>query len=292
MTFSYFVTPQWLEEHLNDSTIRILDATIFFDIDEEEMLRSGRAQYESHHIPGAIEANLFQLSDPQAKFPFTVAKPNQIKQVLEELGVEQGSHVVVYDSGPQVGVDFSAAIWAARLAWQLLYAGFEKVSILEGGFDRWLAEKRPVSKEIKSYSSSSLKLDHKPKYLVSKEDVFKAMTDDQVLVIDALPTEQYTGTISPYGENRAGHIPSSQNLFYGNLADPLTGKLHNEETLRSLFNAIPGFKEAQSIIIYCGFGVAASWLFMVLKQLGFDQIAIYDGSLDEWTADPQCPLEI
>lgn len=292
LTHKYFVDPDWLEAHLEDPQVRVLDATIFFDLNSEEMLKTGKEQYENFHIPGALEANLFEFSDPNAKLPFTVADASQVIPKLEEMGISDDTHVVVYDSGPQVGVDFSASIWAARLAWQLLYYGLAKVSILEGGFDRWKAEGKPLSKEIKSYPKGKLNVTTQDKFLASKADVLAAIYSEEISIIDALSPEQYNGQINPYGDKRMGHIPSSFNIFYGDFADPATGKLYGSNDLAMKFIDANALSPDQEVILYCGFGVGAAWDFMILKSLGQDNLALYDGSLDEWTQDPSCPLSL
>lgn len=292
MAHNYFVDPDWLEAHLEDPQVRVLDATIFFDLNSEEMLKMGKEQYENFHIPGALEANLFEFSDPNAKFPFTVAESSQVLPMLEEMGISDDTHVVVYDSGPQVGVEFSASIWAARLAWQLLYYGLTKVSILEGGLDRWKAEGKPLSKEIKSYPRGKLNVTTQDKFLASKADVLAAIDSEEISIIDALSPEQYIGQINPYGDKRMGHIPSSFNIFYGDFADPATGKLYGSNDLAMKFIDANALSPDQEVILYCGFGVGAAWDFMILKSLGQDNLALYDGSLDEWTQDPSCPLSL
>lgn len=291
MKDSYFVSPNWLEDHLDDPKVRILDATIFFDVADEEMLKSGKKQFESHHIPGTVEANLMELSDAQADLPFTVMPHAEFIKTLEEMGISDDTHVVIYDSGPQVGVEFSASIWAARLAWQMLYSGLTKVSILEGGFDRWLLEGRPVSKEVVEYPKGKLNVQQQDQYFADKEAVLSAIKNPDIQIIDALSPDQYHGKITPYGPDKAGHIPTSYNVFYGGLADPQTGHLLDKVRLSEIFKSAGLLNPSKETILYCGFGVGASWVFMVLKELGHDHIAVYDGSMDEWTQDDQLPLE-
>lgn len=291
MKHSYFVTPEWLAANLDNQNIRVVDATIFFDLDEEELLKSGKKQYQTHHIPGAVEANLFELSNPQAKLPFTIAKHEDFIKALEDLGISNHTHVVIYDSGPQVGVDFSASIWAARLAWQMLWAGLENVSILEGGFDRWLAENRPISKEIPKFSPGKLNVIERSEYLASKQDVIRAMDNESIVIIDALSPEQYRGEIAPYGLEKAGHIPSAINVFYGLMADSATGELKSRNDLAQLFLEIDALSPEKEIINYCGFGVGAAWNFIILKHLGKQKVSVYDGSMDEWTIDANLPIE-
>ncbi len=291
MTHSYFVSPDWLEAHLQDPNVRVVDASIFFDVDDEVMIQSGKKQFETHHIPGTVEANLMELSDPTAELPFTVMPHEYFVKALEKMGISDETQVVVYDSGPQVGVEFSASIWAARLAWQMLYAGLTKVSILEGGFDRWLLEGRPVSKEIVEYPEGQLNVQQQDQYFVDKKAVLAAIKADNIQIVDALSPDQYRGVSAPYGPDRAGHIPGSKNVFYGSLADPTTGRLLDREVLSQIFEEAGALDDTVETILYCGFGVGASWLFMVLKELGKEKIAVYDGSMDEWTQDDQLPIE-
>mgnify|MGYP001198264015 CR=1 FL=1 len=286
------VDTNWLAERLDDPKLRIIDATTFLKIPEnggETGIWSGRDAYEKGHIPGAVFADLLtDLSDPEAKLPMTVPPRDQFVKKMEELGVGDGTYVVIYDQGAMVGSPVVAAQWASRLAWQLRYEGFDEISVLEGGFQKWKDEGRPVSTESGHYPPAEFTGQRRPDLLATKEDVKNAMKDDKVVLINSLSPADFRGETDTYP--RKGHIPSSVNVFFGQHADETTRKVHDEETLRQTFEKVGALDPNKKVITYCGGGIAATWNALILNKLGQKNVAVYDGSMNEWASDPDCPL--
>jgi thiosulfate/3-mercaptopyruvate sulfurtransferase len=125
--------------------------------------------------------------------------------------------------------------------------------------------------------------------IASRDDVLRAIEGGGSCVVNALSEEQHRGeTTSAYG--RSGHIPTSVNVPSGSLVDPSTNAYLPLEQLRARFEAVGATSEP--VITYCGGGIAASNDAFVLTLLGVDRVAVYDGSLSEWAADPALPLEV
>src|SRR5699024_2902633 len=137
-----------------------MDATTHLSIDEKGIdtkIWSGREDYDKSHIPGAVFADILQdFSDPEGPYNFAV--------------IAHG------------GVDFEAADWDSRLAWQLKFEGFDNVAILEGGYDKWIRENRPVTHEAAAPEKGSLNITRRPEFFAGKEDVLKAIDDDNVVI--------------------------------------------------------------------------------------------------------------
>ncbi|SEM70442.1 thiosulfate/3-mercaptopyruvate sulfurtransferase [Mesobacillus persicus] len=288
----YIVDTNWLSERLDDPKLRLLDATTFLKIPDKEGdvgVWSGRDAYNEGHIPGAVFADLLKdLSDPNGKLPFTVPPREQFVRVMEELGVGEGTYVVIYDQGAMVGSPVVAAQWASRLAWQLRYEGFDDISVLEGGFQKWKDEGRSVSTEAGHYPRAHFTGERRPNLLATKEDVKKAMNDENVVLINSLSPADFKGETNTYP--RKGHIPNSVNVFFGNHADEKTREVFDDSRLRESFEKVGALDPNKKVITYCGGGIAATWNALILNKLGQKNVAVYDGSMNEWASDPDCPL--
>lgn len=294
MKLTPFVTTEWLAKNLDKPGLRIVDATIFMDFEAEkpeQMLTSGYDHYQQGHIPGAIFADMFALNKPDAAIPFTLGDRDAFIQKVTQLGLGDDQAIIVYDNGPDVHSGQPTSYWASRLVWQLTMAGFKNAAVLDGGYSKWLQENRPVTTASKTYPPATFSGTSRPELYASYADVQAAITDDDVIIIDSLPPQQYRGVVNPFGDDRAGHIPTAENVFYGDLSDAVSKALSDADTLKAKFAATGALDPGKKVITYCGFGIAATWLWLVLKSLGQENVAVYDNSLSEWTADAQNPLE-
>lgn len=292
MTLSdYFVTTDWLADHLEDEGIRIVDASVIFNPaadDPAEVLQSGRPGYEEGHIPGAIHADLFQLNQANADIPFTFTDPQAFADGLADLGLSADDDaIVIYDRLSMVGLEDKCQFWASRLAWQMAQIGWSNFYILDGGFFKWQEEDRPIETGEHSYPALSHQTVDPINLKAEESDVFAAIDKDDTIIMDTLPPEQYQGEVAPFGEEHAGHIPSAINVHYGSLTNNQTGELKDEESLREIFQAANLLDEDQQVISYCGFGVGATWVQYVLNALGQDRVSVYDDSMTGWTNHQQ-----
>lgn len=286
------VSTDWLEQHLGDPKLRIVDATTFMEMSEKggaPSVYSGKASYEEAHIPGAVYADLLnELSDPESMLPFMTPPRNDFIEKMTGLGIGDGNYIVIYDQGALVENPVVAAYWASRLAWQMKYEGFGNIAILDGGLPKWKAEGRPLTAVPGKYSPASFTGQRRPELLATKEDVQKATRDDNIVLINSLSPEDYRGETDSYP--RKGHIPSSVNVFFGSHADMETKSMLSDAALREPFEKLGALDPDKKVITYCGGGIAATWTSLILNKLGQKNVAVYDGSLNEWASDPSCPL--
>lgn len=286
------VTTEWLAEHLNNPKLRIVDATVFMKFPEAggpPEVESGRASYENGHIPGAVYADIVgELSDMDSALPFTVPSRETFIEKMTGLGIGDGLYTVIYDQNALVGESIASSYWASRLSWQMRYEGFGQVAILEGGLQKWLAEERPLSTETPDYPKANFSGQRDASMLATKEDVQKAMDDEQTILINSLSPEEFAGTQTD--DPRSGHIPGSENVFFGLHADEQTKALYDDDKLRALFEHTGALDPGKKVITYCGGGIAATWNALILNKLGQPNVAVYDGSMNEWASDPSCPI--
>ncbi|WP_353625875.1 rhodanese-like domain-containing protein [Bacillus sp. JCM 19041] len=235
------VDTHWLAERVDDPNLRIVDATTFLKQPAEGGyydVWSGKEVYEQGHIPGAVYADLLgDLSDKNAEFKFTVPPREQFVEKITDLGIGDGTYVVVYDQAQAVvGAPVIGSDWASRLAWQLHYEGFDNVAVLDGGFLKWKNEGRPVSTEPGSYPKAHFTGVRRKELLATKEDVKKAMHDDNTLLLNSLSPADFNGETDTY--ERSGHIPGSVNVFFGVHSDPKSAELYDDEQLRDTFDQV------------------------------------------------------
>lgn len=288
-----FVSTEWLNEHLEDENLRIIDATTFLQIPEAGGyydVWSGKEEYDKEHIPGAVFADLKNdFSDADASYNFAVIPHDEFVEKIKELGIDDDSFVVIYDRGAMVGVDFEASDWASRFAWQLKFEGFDNFAILEGGYNKWKKENRPVTDEVSTPKKGGLNIQRRSELYADKEDVLNAIDDDGVIILDSLQPESYNGTADTYA--RPGHIKGAVNVFFGDLADAQTGEIYDDEKLKRKFDEVGALDEDKKVITYCGSAIAATWTQYLLNKLGQENVAVYDGSLSEWAEDENLPME-
>jgi thiosulfate/3-mercaptopyruvate sulfurtransferase len=277
------VSTAWLAANLDDPDLRVFDSTVHLrpSTPGPYQIESGQADYEAAHIPGAAFLDLPRdLSDPDARLPFTMPPVGQLAQTLGAAGVRRGVRVVVYSS--------TTPMWATRLWWMLRASGFDDVAVLDGGLAKWTAEGRPVEAGVRRYAAAALSLTARPGAWADKAAVLAAVGDGGVCTINALSPSVHSGEGSTnYG--RKGHIKGSRNVPYAALLNA-DGTYRDDAELRELFEGV-GADQRKRVICYCGGGISATMDALALTRLGHADVAVYDGSMSEWSRDPELPME-
>jgi thiosulfate/3-mercaptopyruvate sulfurtransferase len=167
--------------------------------------------------------------------------------------------------------------------------GFDAAAVLNGGWQKWRREGRPVETGPgKSRPPGNFIVRERRPLMVGKEEVLRAIGNDAVCTINALSPEQHAGTGgNTYG--RSGHIKGSVNLPAAHLLDPGTNEFLAADELRKRFESVGA--SGRRVITYCGGGIAASADAFALVLLGHPDVKLYDASLSEWATDPALPME-
>lgn len=273
----------WLAENSGNSRVRIFDCTVVMvpTPDGGYTFRPGREEYDAGHIPGAAFVDVLgDLADKRSTLPMMMPPVAEFAATMAKYGVGKGAQVVLYDRGNHA--------WAARVWWMLRAAGFDDAAVLNGGWQKWLAEKRPVSTEPGTYPQSEFTPRPQPELIVSKEQVLDSLGRQGVTLINALTPQEFRGEAGRFP--RRGRIPGSRNVFCQTLIDPKTQAFLPVEELRKRFETT-GALQADRTITYCGAGIAASADALALTLLGVKNVAVYDGAMAEWSADPSLPME-
>ncbi|HEU5286615.1 MAG TPA: sulfurtransferase [Sphingomicrobium sp.] len=267
------VSTRWLADNLGAPDLVVLDASLFMPASG----RDARAEFLAAHIPGARFLDIDEQSDKANPAPHMLPPAEEFGSAMEALGVGRGDRIVVYDNSPLRS--------AARGWFMLRHFGTERVAVLDGGFEKWLAEGRPVESGEPPPRPARFAAIERPGEVVSKDEVRAGL--DAVL-LDARGQGRFEGSEpDPRPGVAAGHIPGARNLPFAQLYNE-DGTLRARGELARAF-ATAGADPSAPFVASCGSGVTASSLIFAAHLLGNCETRLYDGSWSEWGADPSTP---
>lgn len=280
MSFSAppLVTVDWLADHLTSPDIRIIDGSWYLP----QMNRDAEREYAEGHIPGAVFIDLDEISDDESPFPHMLPTPEKFSSHMEQLGIGDGHHVIVYDG--------AGLFSAARFWWMFKTMGQDNVSVLDGGFPKWIAADNPT--EAGRRASPTRRHTARPNNTIRRDidDMRRNLETGRAQVVDARSRGRFTGTDpEPRPELSSGHMPGSLSLPFGDLLKE-DGTLRTPADLKRIFESA-GVDLTKPIVTTCGSGVTAAIPFLALTILGHSKIALYDGSWSEWAATEGTPIE-
>ena len=275
---SKLVSTQWLEDHLVSTKVKVLDASWYLPGEK----RDPKKEFLQSHIPGAEYFDIDNFSDRTNHLPHMVPTSEKFDDELKKIGVSDHHHIIVYDGAGQ----FSAS----RAWWLFKLFDVGAVSILDGGFPKWVLEKRPVSSKISKLAGPSVNSKLKKHYVCNWKDVKKMALSDPSQIVDARSEDRFFGNApEPRAGLRSGHIPKSTNICYKELLND-DNTFKDFESLRNVFTS-KGVDIKRPIIASCGSGVTAAIIFFALDLLGAKSVALYDGSWCEWGSRPDLPVD-
>ena len=281
------VSTAWLAAHLGDPDLRVFETTTYLRPAEPGATvpyhpEAGREDYERGHIPGAGFLDLpGELSRKDAAVHFMMLPADEFAAVMARHGVGEGTRVVLYSR--------DRVMWATRVWWMLRVMGFDHAAVLDGGFEQWQAEGRPVSAEPADYPAASFVARPRPELMVDKDAVLAALDDPRTRLINTLSEADFAGE-EPSRYGRPGRIPGSVNLPWPGLTGPDGNLFIGLEDAAGRLAAL-GAPEAERIVCYCGGGISATMGLFLLHRLGYANLALYDASMAEWARDESLPIE-
>ncbi len=254
------VSTDWLTAHLNDADVRLVEVT------------PPGSGYVLAHLPGAVHLNLDEVFTGRDDGPTHMVGPlEHVAGVLGQLGLAPDQHVVVYD---EIG-----AQRAAHFFWLLEYLGFERVSVLEGGVERWMAEGRKMTRLRPTPEPRTFTPAPQADRLATADWIASRLESGGVCLLDCRTPEEYA----------EGHIPSAGNRSWEmTLTRRAYQAFRETDELRAEFAGLSA-TEDREIVTYCNTGQRSAHTYLALRLLGYPRVRNYNGSWAEWSARPDWP---
>jgi thiosulfate/3-mercaptopyruvate sulfurtransferase len=277
---SPLVSVDWLKQHLNHPQLIILDASAHMPGSE----RNAYQEWQQTHISGA---RFFDFNNkvcaPDTSLPHMLPSADRFTQEAQELGINQDSIIVIYDS---------LGIFSAPRAWWMFTAmGHTQCAVLDGGLPEWQSQAgatEPGQDDRGKQNQGNFVATFQTQWVKNKEDVLEAINNTDIQILDARSQGRFEGSApEPRAGLISGHIPSSGNLpFPALLTD---GKFKSKEELTRLLSE----KTTTDKQLYatCGSGITACVIAFAAHLIGIKNIAVYDGSWSEW-GQPELGLPI
>lgn len=261
----------WLESHLNEPDVVVVDMT------DDEM------QYTRYHIPGAVRLSYSNLlNEPVGKAPPAPLTEAQLAKLLGQLGISRQSQVVVYDD---VG-----GLNAGRLFFELERIGHPRVSVLDGGSVKWVLEGRRVDNKPVVRMPVVYRLGQQGRSRLARRPEVQRASDgsEPAVLLDVRTREEYAGNPK---EARSGHIPNAHWWPWEQAVRLDSGFILQEPEVLAASLAKVGISDKQTpVILYCRSGHRASQSYLSLRHLGFENVRVYLGSMNDYARDPLAPL--
>ena len=269
------VSTAWLAENLGRQDLTVIDSSWFMPA----LGRDARKEYLAAHIPGARFLDIVEVADATNPAPHMLPSAEEFGSAMEKLGVSKDDRIVVYDNSP--------TRTAARGWFMFRHFGAPKVAILDGGFQKWLAEGRPTEKGKPTKRMARFEPVERASEVVTKRQINSGFG---MPLVDARGRARFEGTeADPRLGVASGHIPGARNLPYSDLYNQ-DGTLRSPDEIRRLFLAA-GVDPEKPFVASCGSGVTANSLIFAARMLGNRDTRLYDGSWSEWGADPKTPKQ-
>ncbi|MBF0098965.1 MAG: sulfurtransferase [Magnetococcales bacterium] len=257
---SFFVSAEWLAAHLQDENLRILQI-------------GGEKYFSQFHIPGALLMSYGDLVCQREGVPGMRPETAQLSERFGQLGISRDHPVLIYDTSG--GAD------AARALWTLATLGHTALAILDGGLGVWYREKRAMSSHPTPRQAALYFAAPTETCLADAASVLAAIPEQaKVLLLDARTPQEYQGQTArpPFG-----HIPGARLFHWMDVLHSQFDPTLKERTLlRSRLAEVGVDDPQQPIITYCETGHRAAHTWLLLRELGFTQARLYDGSIAEW----------
>jgi thiosulfate/3-mercaptopyruvate sulfurtransferase len=260
----FVVTPAWLAAHLKDPSVVVL-AVVYREMGDDKA-------YADAHIPGARAIDGAQFGTKRDGLDLELPTAEELRARFEALGISDSTRVVVYASNPPA---------ATRLLFTLDYLGHTKFSLLDGGIKRWVAEGRPVTRDVPHVDRGRLTSRPQPGVVATADWIQARAGDKRVSLIDTRSDGEYLGTGERHGMPSEGHLEGAHQLEWQSLFKDADGNLKDKADLQRLY--ADRVRGGDTVVTYCWIGYRASATYFVARYLGYPA-KLYDGSYQDWLA--------
>lgn len=267
-----FVSTEWLARHINDRGMILLD------------VRTIEA-YNEGHVLGSVSAPISQWWVIRDELLLELPEPDDLRVLIGNAGITSKTKVVIIG---QTDSDYDRAN-GTRVAWTLIYAGIKNIAILDGGITKWLSENRAISTDSYIPTPQVYNGRFNEDVLVTKSYVNRYLNCAKI--IDNRIPEDFFGVSPLEFSTKEGHIKGASSLPTPWVFTK-SGTFKDIAVLEEMATNVVGKCKNARVITYCGVGgYGATWWYILSEVLGYQNVSLYDGSIQEWTRDPRAPVQ-
>lgn len=279
------VDAQWLSAHLNDDNLVVLDVRSGIDNGGD------RSTFEKAHIPGSIYSSYTDDGWRETRDGVAGLMPpvTELERLIGGLGVSNENTVVLVPAGTGA-TDFGSA---ARVYWTFKVLGHESVAILNGGFAGWQKQGLEIASGPAKRRDFANFRGELQDHLIATTEEMEAARDEQAQLVDARPSDYFRGENQSPAAKAPGTIPGALNLpHHTNISQDDAVFYLDVAGLESRINSAELDRNAKTVA-FCNTGhwAATDW-FVLSEVAGFDNVSLYDGSMAQWTQDPNRPVQV
>ncbi|MGL4404138.1 MAG: 3-mercaptopyruvate sulfurtransferase [Notoacmeibacter sp.] len=265
----FVVSFDWLEQHLGQKNLRVVDASWYLPVQN----RNAKAEFETARIAGAVHFDIDTIADLTSGLPHTLPSPTFFAAKVGEMGISETDTIIVYDG---MGMFSAPRVW-----WMFRIFGAKNCYVLDGGFDQWKAEQRPVETGT---AGKAAFVDFKPTLnalaVVNFNEMQRIVETGELQIADARGAGRFEGRDpEPRAGMRSGHMPGAANVPYSALST--NGRLKPLVELKQVLE-LAGVALDKPVVTTCGSGITAAVITLALQSLGHRYNMLYDGSWSEW----------
>lgn len=273
----FLVSFDWLSKHLAQDNVKIVDASWYLPAQN----RNAKAEFDLGHIPGAVHFDIDAVSDQTSNLPHTMPSSAQFADEVGALGISETNTIIVYDS---IGMFSAPRVW-----WMFRVFGAKNTFLLDGGFDQWKAESRPVESTMPKQRSTKFVPHVNTLAMVDFNAMSEIVDNASIQIADARGAGRFEGRDpEPREGMRSGHMPNALNVPFSLLSE--NGRLKPLLELKKVLQTA-GIDMERPVVTSCGSGVTAAVITLALQSLGHRHNMLYDGSWAEWGGRSDTKIE-
>lgn len=268
------VSPESLQSSLGASNLVIIDARVSVKDTVDPAKNSG---YYVSHLPGAITLQYGDYKVATGLLPLA-----DLQTKLSAAGLKKDATIVIYDD--------TTTSWGAagRVFWMLEFLGCNDIHILNGGWNKWVADARPTETKVNTLPPSTFVATVNNDLIAKQGHILNRLGDPDFALIDSRTDDEFNGW-QLYGEARGGHITGAVQVPYDWFYYPDKTTLSYKD-LRKIFES-RGITSDKEVSAYCTAGIRSGYVYYLLRLMGYPRCSNYDGSIAEWSATPVLPME-